>query len=373
MVLITSGTAENKKESYTNMESYTNRSRFESEKLLLRSLVENVYDAQSVRIAMGNRLVMSLRNMGVIAVDPTDPPKKKKASTDPANVEEEGNDKDREEKENNKLLVKVLKEFELVSEVYATRFNNKGSIQRALDSLGVDSVYIKTELTYNMISSFNQMVATEQRMITICGKEVQKHQLWNSFFKDVKGCGPMMAAVCLAYLDPYKARYASSFWKYCGLDVIVDENGSHGRTNHDYIMVEYTNKNGEVAERKSISYNPVIKTKLVGVLGSSFLRAGKEAHYAKVYYDYKNRLLNREDCQSLRPVVIHRRAIRYAVKMFLQDLWVAWRTLEGLPVGDSYAVAKLGMAPHHDPRLGKDVTDEDVVQLALNLGSRTVG
>ena len=59
------------------MESYTNRSRFESEKLLLRSLVENVYDAQSVRIAMGNRLVMSLRNMGVIAVDPTDPPKKK--------------------------------------------------------------------------------------------------------------------------------------------------------------------------------------------------------------------------------------------------------------------------------------------------------
>ncbi len=36
-------------------------------------------------------------------------------------------------------------------------------------------------------------------------------------------------------------------------------------------------------------------------------------------------------------------AIRYMVKMFLKDLWVAWRTLEGLPVTPDYAEAKLGL------------------------------
>lgn len=42
---------------------------------------------------------------------------------------------------------------------------------------------------------------------------------------------------------------------------------------------------------------------------------------------------------------LHRKnmAIRYMVKVFLKDLWVAWRTLEGLPVTPDYAEAKLGL------------------------------
>ena len=44
-------------------------------------------------------------------------------------------------------------------------------------------------------------------------------------------------------------------------------------------------------------------------------------------------------------------ATRYAVKMFLRDLWVAWRQLEGLPVSEPYEVAFLGRRPHGDPNL----------------------
>lgn len=339
----------------------------DSQKLLLRTLVENVYDAQSVRIAMGNRLVASLRDMGVVASPADEKPKKTRGKAKADAEDGEESDKD---KENNKILVKVLSEFKLVSEVYADQFDSKGSITKALTAVGANSVYIKTELTYNMVQSFTQMSATEQRMIDICSREVKKHPLWNRFFDGVRGCGPLMAAVCIAYLDPYKARWPSSFWKYCGLDVIVDENGSHGRTNHDFVMVEYINKAGELAEKKSLGYNPVVKTKLVGVLGSSFLRAGKEGKYAKIYYDYKNRIMNRPDCQDLRPVVIHKRSVRYAVKMFLKDLWYEWRELEGLPVGEDYATAKLGMRPHLDPRnQPEDVSQEDVLQAALNAGS----
>lgn len=335
----------------------------DTQRTLLRSLIENVYDAQSVRIAMGNRLVANLRAMGV--VESPQPAKKKK------NSKQEENDADSEanNNEDNRILIKVLDEFALVSKVYAEKFSSKGSIVKALLATENTNVFIRTELTYNMVSSFTMMSQTEKRMVDTCAREVKKHPLWDAFFKDVKGCGPLMAAVCIAYLDPYKARFPSSFWKYCGLDVVVDENGSHGRSRRDAFMVPYINKDGEEAEKRSLGYNPVVKTKLVGVLGSSFLRAGKNAHYAQVYYDYKNRLMNRPDCAELRPIVIHKRANRYMVKMFLKDLWYAWRTLEGLETGEDYATAKLGMAPHHAPRnkvVAPDVTDDDVLDAALS-------
>lgn len=42
----------------------------------------------------------------------------------------------------------------------------------------------------------------------------------------------------------------------------------------------------------------------------------------------------------------HRAAIRQAIKAFLRDLWIEWRTYEGYTIPESYAEAHLGMAPH---------------------------
>lgn len=170
--------------------------------------------------------------------------------------------------------------------------------------------------------------------------------MWDAFFAGVKGCGPLMSAVCLAYFDPYKARHASSFWRYAGLDVQRDPDKDKMRGVGKWYTEErpYIDKDGKEQMKKSLTYNPFLKTKLVGVLGSAFLRA-KDSYYGKVYYDYKNRLDNREEDFS--PIVKHRMATRYAVKMFLRDMWVVWRELEGLEVTEPYEVAKLGHKPHH--------------------------
>lgn len=340
------------------------------QKALLRQLVGNVYDAQATRIAMGNRLIASFRELGIIAgKDPESLQLEQQrigAKHDQTAEEKQAaaeEDKEKQEKENNKLLVKIIDEYTLVSKVYAERFSSRGSVMKALNTVGDDTVFIRTEFSYNMVAMFGQMMKTEQMMLDLCAKEVKKHPMWDAFFKDVKGCGPLMAAVCISYFDPYKARYPSSFWRYAGLDVIVNENGSHGRTRRDASMVDYVTRDGEKSQKRSLGYQPFLKTKLLGVLGASFLRAGRDAQYSKVYYEYKNRLQNRSDCLDLRLAVIHRRALRYAVKMFLRDMWRAWRKLEGLPVGDDYAVAKLGMDPHHDPR--DTVTDDDVCHAAL--------
>ena len=111
----------------------------------------------------------------------------------------------------------------------------------------------------------------------------------------------------------------------------------------------YLDKDGNVQMRKSIGYNDFLHTKLLGVLGDSFVkRSGSK--YRKVYDDYKNRYQNRADWKNDKGEVsamrCHRAAIRQAIKAFLRDLWVEWRTYEGYTIPESYAEAHLGMAPH---------------------------
>ena len=84
-----------------------------------------------------------------------------------------------------------------------------------------------------------------------------------------------------------------------------------------------------------------MKTKLVGVLGTSFLRSASE--YREYYDNYKNRIENHEAHKDKTKGHRHNMAIRYMVKRFLVDLHMKWRALEGLPVSEEYAEAKLGM------------------------------
>lgn len=174
----------------------------DSQKLLLRTLIDNVYDLQSTRIAAGNRLVASLRQMGIIAAKNPEGLNLSAQAVGKSGDQGEEDSKDKEQKENDKLLIKIIDEYELVSNIYAERFGNRGHIQKALDVIGSDAVYIRTELTYNMVSIFLRLLKTEQAMLDVCSKEVKKHPLWNAFFKDIKGCGPLMSAVCISYLDP---------------------------------------------------------------------------------------------------------------------------------------------------------------------------
>lgn len=121
--------------------------------------------------------------------------------------------------------------------------------------------------------------------------------------------------------------------------------GGRSRRKEHLRDVEYTDKDGKKAIRKGITFNPFLKTKLTGVLGPSFLKV-RESPYKDVYYDYKHRLeshakygVDTDTSKGRR----HNMAIRYAVKRFLVDLYVAWRTIEGLPVAEEYSKAKLGI------------------------------
>lgn len=172
-------------------------------------------------------------------------------------------------------------------------------------------------------------------------KVLDAFPIYTEYLKSVTGCGPAMSAIIITEVDITKCKYPSSLWKYAGLDVAPDGKGRSRKSEH-LVDREYKSKTGEMKTKKALTYNPWLKSKLTAVLGASFLRMGPErSKYARIYYDYKHRLTCRPDLSDVAKMDIHRKAIRYMIKMFLLDLHVFWRGLEGLEVSKSYHEAKL--------------------------------
>lgn len=384
---------------------------------IIRVNVDNVYDIQKERIRIGNRISQSfIRSAGV----------KPTQSLDTMDGEIKT------------MISKLVKECSLITDTYIKVFDNKGRIDKAIEYLGEDLFNIKNALDYQMIDIYLGFLKQEAAQVKIVDKLVKQHPMWDAFFKNVEGCGPLMSAVCLSRLNPFKARHASSFHKYAGLDVVwtpykestsekmftkhvhivwdddrnpydayvidayADDDAIYietedakftfpmkekdimskpskkykndaelipgakivdfqiddieedlcvpdgrylGRSRFHLVDVEYVNKDGEIKTKKSLSYNPFLKTKLMGVLADSFIKR-PGSYYEQIYRNYKARLNLTPKHYGKSAAHKHMMAKRYAVKMFLIDMWVVWRTIEGCEVSEPYAVAKLGMNPH---------------------------
>lgn len=240
------------------------------------------------------------------------------------------------------------------------------------------SQYIELLLASSYIELEQQIDMQEARLKYV----LEDFQIYNEFLDPVRGCGPKMGAVIVALLDPYLARSPSSFWRYCGLDVVNGE--GHNRSEEHMVTVKYVDKDGEVKDRKSIGYNPEAKTLIGYVLATCILKSGlrrvKDAEgnktkqltaiskYAQIFLDYRSRLEHHEKYGTHNDTVIDeartaaakkknpkikkimvtgkgrrmRMAMRYMMKMFLMDLHIAWRKVENLPVTLPYHEAKLG-------------------------------
>jgi hypothetical protein len=322
----------------------TSNPRVESEHMtdtihILRAMVRGAYDLQQLRMQSGLRLCANFRaKLGV--------PEGEEEETEEAEAKKES-------------AIKLIKaEYRRLTDGITSE---KGRVMMAkLDFTG--SAIISSQAEYALVGSYVALESQEARQFRDLTGTLEEIPIYSQYLVGVTGIGPAMAGVIIAYLDPAKARHVSSFWKYAGLDV---SNGT-GRSRREEHLVqrEYLDRNGETKTRLGVTYNPFLKTKLMGVLGPSFLRSGSE--WRKAYDDYKHRLETdparekltvaawkkrfRAGDENIRktwtPGRIHTAATRYMVKAFLQDLWVKWRTLEGLEVTVPYSEAKLGMPPH---------------------------
>lgn len=310
--------------------------------LVLRAMVRGAYDLQQLRMQSGLRLCANFRA------------KLKAQGADT------GDEADAEEAEKKKeSAIKLIKaEYRRLTDGITSE---KGRINMAkLDFTG--SPIISSAAEFALVRSYLALETQEASQFRELTGTLEEIPIYSEYLVNVTGIGPAMAGVLVAYLDPKRARHVSSFWKYSGLD--VDKGSGRSRREEHLVEREYIDRNGETKTRLGVTYNPFLKTKCMGVLGPSFLRSGSE--WRAAYDGYKNRIvsdparikitvnewkkLHKKGDVDLKPYWtpgrIHTASTRYMVKMFLQELWVRWRMLEGLPVTEPYSVAKLGRAPH---------------------------
>lgn len=277
----------------------------------IRVIVRGIYDEQKLRIQTGNRVVANY---------------KARLGQEPSKKEEDGID------ENDlKILDQIRAEYKRITDGIVT-------FPRQKTFKGTELISSYTELV--LVAQYIELLKNEEAHFARLGNILNDIPIYTEFLHGVRGVGPAMAGVIISEIDITKAEYPSSLWKYAGLDVAPNGAGRSKKKEH-LVQAQYQTKDGEMAERASITFNPFLKTKLVGVLGSSFLRLG--GPYRAIYDGYKNRLENHPAHAEKTKLHRHNMAIRYMVKRFLVDLYQAWRTIEGLPVAQEYSEGKLGM------------------------------
>lgn len=283
----------------------------------IRTMVRGVYDLQKLRIQTGNRIVMNY---------------KAKLGQKPSMPESDLGDDEK------KVLDMLRLHFRKITDGIADKLPSRTKFKG-------DAV-ISDYAELCLINQYLELESNEIRNFKQLEKSLLDFPIYTEFLKGVKGCGPAMAGVIISEIDIHKATYPSSLHMYCGLDVAQDGRG-RGKFKEHLVEQEYTDREGNPQTKMGITFKPFLKAKLLGVLGPSFLKC--KSVYSDTYYGYKNRLDNHPKHKDKSKGHKHNMAIRYMVKRFLIDLHIAWREIEGLPVSQEYAVAKLGIV-HGDPK-----------------------
>lgn len=226
----------------------------------IRMMTKGVYQLQKLRIQTGNRIVSNF---------------KVKLGQEPGSSEGDL------EKEAKIILGKLRKEYTLLTDGVAFF-----PTSRSFKASGLIDSY--TELC--LIGQYVELENNEKEQFKRLAKMLELYPIWTRYLEQVDGVGPALASVIISEIDIHKATYPTSLWRLAGLDVGWDNRGRSRRSEH-LIEVGYINADGEQKTKKAITFKPFLKTKLMGVLSGSLLKAGNE-QFVPLYRDYKNRLEN---------------------------------------------------------------------------------
>jgi hypothetical protein len=216
----------------------------------------------------------------------------------------------------------------------------------------------------------------EKQVEKMLGKTLVRFPIWTEWLSKVKGVGEIAGAWIIGSIDIGEAGTVSKIWQYAGLNPglvrgkkrvpvkeykpemgeIVTVIKQDGKDKDYIVMTNDLVKGDRPTSGFILPYNKRLRVALAGVLASGFIKA-KSDYALNFYYPMKARLEQevnpvdsvgtRDDGKPWETVSKGHRdmaAKRYMLKMFLRDLYVAWRTLEGLPVRAPYQEEYLGRA-----------------------------
>ncbi len=390
----------------------------------IKPIVLGLESLSGLRIATGNRIAANFAHRHGLKSEPG----------------KSGDEyKDQDEKMYARILEDLKDEYGRISDAIAQGAADK-QINDYVGKVPSAKKFVPSPLFSNysellLVDQYLGFLDMEAKMTKQLESALMEYRIYSDYLLKIPGIGPKMAGVIISELDPYKAKYPTSFWRFSGLDTVVvgeytdDQGKVHrispreiddyyktaddniqmmvggypvtfvtlGRTRESWSQVDisYINKDGEEAIRRGITFNPFLKTKMLGVMapgflktsvtymddvkasskerlakaaslgfvstktgpaltkeGDAFLRAQgvkvyvQYSRFGEHYYNRKQREeginQNRPKDKQITPMMIHRRALRYMTKEFLRELHIVWRWMEGLPNYEPYETAKLG-------------------------------
>ena len=177
----------------------------------------------------------------------------------------------------------------------------------------------------------DNLIDTTKKMMVREGKALGQVWDWITSIRGLKEGS--LAAQLLAQIDDIgKFDTVSKLWRFSGQAVIdgVAERNAKGEKSH---------------------YNRKLKS-ICWLVVDQFIKQ-QTPLYVDIYYAEKLRLRTlyptpienpRKDSrwpQAFTDSHVHRMAMRKVAKIFLQHIWVVWRTYEGLPISEPYVQAIL--------------------------------
>lgn len=181
----------------------------------------------------------------------------------------------------------------------------------------------------------NKRASRLERQMLTC---LEKMPVYQQFLSKVYGAGPIACSYLLAYCDIHKAQKSSSLRRYVGLAVI------DGR-------LECATK-GQV--NCFVAKLRVVLFQMLSAMWRNAAKSEQTCKYLDIWTGAKHRILNSarvdqdgkiltEACKVVSAKgFAHSTGWHKAADIFIEDLYVVWRTLEGLPVWPTYRAAKLG-------------------------------
>ena len=175
--------------------------------------------------------------------------------------------------------------------------------------------------------------------------------IYDAFLKDIPGLGTVTAGHICGHFDIFEAEAVSNLWAFAGLSShLVHGIKVNAKTGKRYVTEELVRAD-KLTPTFVSPFNKQLRIALCGVMADCFIKA-QNKYALDFYYPYKHRLENsdKEVMENGKMVAWknaakghrHRAAIRYMVKMFLADLYAAWRPLHGLAVRAPYQEEYLG-------------------------------
>jgi len=312
---------------------------------LLSSLISSYYQVQKLRIQMGNKLAAHFyQKLGLVKTETL--------------IKQQQGDKKTEVDLLDVIKAEYVRVADALSDVDVVRQKHFMSLTQS--TRGIFDRFVE----FSWMAQYRVQLVSENRILKDVAMSLEEFPIWTQWLKHIKGVGPTLGGVIISKVNIHIADTPASLHAFAGLDVVLinnlgeEENRGRGRYKEHLVERTYTDKDGNEKTRMSITFDPILKTKLVGVLGDIFIKQNTPI-YRQEYDNYKARITQREaqkfqemrasgDClyRSMSKDHINNMAIRYMVKRFLITLYYEWRRLEGLPIVEEYGVRKLGLKHH---------------------------